>query len=179
MVADRLERGCVQLFTGHGKGKTTAALGLAMRAAGSGLRTHFIQFMKGQHYGELDAAKMLGGLVTIEQHGSAEFCVTEGEDAKEHYLHARSAVARSREALTYSSIDILVLDEIVTALLFKLVTLDEILEIVKAKPAGMELVLTGRGAPQELVDACDLVTEMREVKHYYTAGVDGRKGIEY
>ncbi|TAL39320.1 MAG: cob(I)yrinic acid a,c-diamide adenosyltransferase [Spirochaetes bacterium] len=179
MGADTLEKGFVHLYTGHGKGKTTAALGLAMRAAGSGLRTHFIQFMKGQHYGELDAAKMLGGLVTIEQHGSAEFCVTEGQDAKEHYLHARNAIARAREAIHYGTIDILVLDEIVTACLFKLVTLGEILELVHTRPTGKELVLTGRGAPQELIDACDLVTEMKEVKHYYAAGVQGRRGIEY
>ncbi len=174
-----LERGLVQLYTGNGKGKTTAALGLALRAAGAGLRTLIVQFMKGQHYGELDAVKGLGELIVIEQYGSTRFCMPDGKNFEEHYRYARQAVERARRALIDNSYSILILDEIVTALLFKLVSIDEIKEMIRSKPADKELVLTGRGAPQELADMCDLVTEMKEVKHYYGAGVEAREGIEY
>ncbi len=174
-----LERGLVQLYTGNGKGKTTAALGLALRAAGAGLRTMIVQFMKGQHYGELDAVKKLGDLILIEQFGSPRFCMPDGKNFEEHYRFARKALERSRTALADHSREILVLDEIVTAFLFKLVTVDEIKDIIRSKPAAKELVLTGRGAPQELVEMCDLVTEMNELKHYYQAGVKAREGIEF
>lgn len=170
---------CVHLYTGHGKGKTTAALGLALRAAGHGMKSIIIQFMKGQQYGELDAVKRFDGLITIEQHGSAEFCRPDDENAEEHRRYANQAIERSREVLYGGSYPLVVLDEIVTAHLFKLIGLNEILGLLKGRPAHVELVLTGRGAPKELIDACDLVTEMKEVKHYYTAGVGARKGIEY
>ncbi len=173
------KRACVHLYTGHGKGKTTAALGLALRAAGHGMKSIFIQFMKGQHYGELDAARRLDGLITIEQHGSAQFCRPDDDNAEEHRRYARGALERSREVLYGGAYPLVVLDEIVTAHLFKLIRLDEILGLLKGRPEGVELVLTGRGAPKELIDACDLVTEMREVKHYYTVGVPAREGIEY
>ncbi len=169
----------VHLYTGHGKGKTTAALGLALRAAGHGMRSIIIQFMKGQHYGELDAVKRLDGLITIEQHGSAAFCMPDDNNVIEHQRLAREALEHTREVLYGGVYPLVVLDEIVTAYLFKLVRLDEIMGLLKGRPAGVELILTGRGAPKELIDACDLVTEMREVKHYFTAGVEGRKGIEY
>ncbi|HSV97819.1 MAG TPA: cob(I)yrinic acid a,c-diamide adenosyltransferase [Spirochaetota bacterium] len=169
----------VHLYTGHGKGKTTAALGLALRAAGHGMRSIVIQFMKGQHYGELDAVKKLDGLITIEQHGSAAFCRPDDGSIEEHHRHAREAIERAREVLYGGAYPVVILDEVVTAHLFKLVSLDEILGLLKGRPAGVELILTGRGAPKELIDACDLVTEMKEVKHYYGAGVDAREGIEY
>ncbi len=169
----------VHLYTGHGKGKTTAALGLALRAAGHGMRSIVIQFMKGQHYGELDAVKRLDGLITIEQHGSAAFCRPDDENSEEHRRYARRALERSREVLYGGSYPLVVLDEIVTAHLFTLIRLDEIMGLLKGRPAQVELVLTGRGAPKELIDACDLVTEMKEVKHYYAAGVEAREGIEY
>jgi cob(I)alamin adenosyltransferase len=172
-------KGYVHLYTGHGKGKTTAALGVALRAAGHGMRTLMIQFMKGQHYGEIDAVKKLDGLVEIEQHGSPLFCNLDGADYPEHYRLAREGLRRTRESLHDKTINILVLDEIVTAYLFKLITLDEIVQCVLEKPAEMELVLTGRGAPPELFALCDIVTEMKEVKHYHTGGVEARKGIEY
>ena len=172
-------RACVHLYTGHGKGKTTAALGLALRAAGHGMKSVIIQFMKGQHYGELDAVKKFDGLITIEQHGSTAFCRPDDENAEEHRRYATRALERSREVLYGGTYPLVVLDEIVTAYLFQLIRLDEILGLLKGRPAGVELVLTGRGAPKELIDACDLVTEMKEVKHYYTAGVEAREGIEY
>ncbi len=170
--------GRIQLYTGNGKGKTTAAFGLALRAAGSGRRTYILQFMKGQHYGELDGAKMLGGLVTVEQCGSPEFCRPTDADRDRHRALAAKGIARAKE-LIGAGYDIVVLDEIVTALLLGLVTMDDVNALLALRPAATELVFTGRGAPEELIARCDLVTEMKEVKHYYAAGVQAREGIEF
>lgn len=173
-----LKKGYVQLYTGNGKGKTTAALGLAFRAAGAELRTIIVQFMKGQRYSELDSVRFFGGLVVIEQYGSPAFCRPDDENMEEHYRLARKGMSRAKEVLSDPSFSLVVLDEIVTASLFKLITIDEILELIRIKPADKELVITGRGATPELIEACDLVTEMKEIKHYYNAGVNARTGIE-
>jgi cob(I)alamin adenosyltransferase len=172
------EKGYVHLYTGHGKGKTTAALGMALRAAGWGLRSIFVQFMKGSHYGEIESAKRLGDLITIEQYGSAEFCRLDDANIMEHLQRAKRGLERSREVLRDDRYALVVLDEIVTACLFKLVTLRDILDLVERKPDAKEMVLTGRGAPRKLIERCDLVTEMKEVKHYFNAGVEARQGIE-
>ncbi|PKL35471.1 MAG: cob(I)yrinic acid a,c-diamide adenosyltransferase [Spirochaetae bacterium HGW-Spirochaetae-1] len=172
-------QGYVQLYTGDGKGKTTAALGLALRAAGAGLKTLMIQFMKGQDYAELHSIKTLGPAITIEQYGSDRFCMPDGTNFHEHYDLARRGYERARKALTGGEYDILILDEIVTAQKFKLVTGEEIAGLVRAKPAGMELVLTGRGATEDLMELCDLVTEMKEIKHYYREKIQARSGIEF
>ena len=171
-------KGYVHLYTGNGKGKTTAALGLALRAAGAGLRTIVVQFMKGQHYSELDSVKKLGGMITIEQYGSARFCRPDDENFGEHLDFARRGLARSREVLSGNGYDIVVLDEIVTAQMFGLVSADDIAGLIRGKPEGVELIITGRGATEPVIALCDLVTEMKEVKHYYQAGVQARKGIE-
>ncbi len=173
-----LQKGYVQIYTGDGKGKTTASLGLALRAAGAGMKTMIIQFMKGQHYSELDAVKKLDGLISIEQYGSKKFCKPDGEYFDEHYDLARKGLARAYEALADDTLSIVILDELITSLIFELVTVDEIKDIISKKPANKELILTGRRAPRELIDICDLVTEMREIKHYYTQGVEARVGIE-
>ncbi|NLW69406.1 MAG: cob(I)yrinic acid a,c-diamide adenosyltransferase [Bacteriovoracaceae bacterium] len=171
-------KGYVQIYTGDGKGKTTAALGLALRAAGSGLKVCIVQFMKGRHYSELDAARLMQGLVTIEQYGHPTFCrFTDPPDPKD-VSRARDAFDRLRDIMTSKSCDVLIADEIVTAVKFSLIAEREVLELMNSRPDGMELVLTGRGATQGLIDAADLVTEMREVKHYYTKGVPARRGIE-
>ena len=173
-----LEKGFIQLYTGNGKGKTTASLGLALRAAGTGLKTIIIQFMKGQHYSELESVKKLDGLITIEQYGSKKFCMPDKKNFDDHYYYARKGFTRALDVIEDDQYSIVILDEIVTALLFTLVTMDDIKEIIKKKPDNRELVLTGRGAPQEVIDLCDLVTEMKEIKHYYTEGVLNRVGIE-
>ena len=173
-----LKKGYTQLYTGDGKGKTTASLGLALRATGSGLKTMIIQFMKGQHYSELDAVKKLNGLITIEQYGSKKFCRPDDENFQEHYDLARKGLKRAYEVMEDEETSIVILDEIVTSLVFELVTIDEIKDLISKKPQDKELILTGRGAPQELIDVCDLVTEMKEIKHYYKQGVDARIGIE-
>jgi len=173
----RLARGYVQVYTGNGKGKTTAALGLAFRAMGRGLRTYIGQFMKGQHYGELDAARMAGSHISIEQYGNDTFVHVRGP-SEEDVSVARAGLARAREAMHSGKYDIVVLDEINTAHYFELISLEEMLETIAHKPEGIELVLTGRYAPPEVIAAADLVTEMVEVKHYYREGVTAREGIE-
>lgn len=174
-----LKKGYVQLYTGNGKGKTTAALGLALRAAGAKLRTIMVQFMKGQHYNELDSVNQLSGLVVIEQHGSPHFCRPDDDNLGHHHRLAQRGLARSREVLADASYSLVILDEIVTATLFQLVTIEEILELIRLKPDNKELVMTGRGATTELIEACDLVTEMSAIKHYYDAAVEPRTGIEH
>lgn len=170
--------GCVHIYTGTGKGKTTAALGLALRAAGRGLKTRVVQFMKGRRYGELDAVGMTGGLIAIEQFGHPAFCTFGREPDPEDVERAGDALKRIRELMDTKGCDILIADEMATACLFRLITEEEVLDVIRNRPEGMELVITGRGATQRMIDAADLVTEMREVKHYYAKGVDAREGIE-
>ena len=155
-----------------------AALGLALRAAGCGLRVCIIQFMKGRHYSELDSVPLLQGLVTIEQYGHPTFCrFTDPPDPRE-VERAHEALGRLESLMDSQACDVLVADEIITAMKFSLLTEDEVLAFIGRKPQGMELVLTGRGATPALIEAADLVTEMREVKHYYLKGIQARCGIE-
>lgn len=171
-------KGYVQIYTGDGKGKTTAALGLALRAAGCGLKVRMVQLMKGRHYSELDAVPMLQGLVTIEQYGHPAFCrFTDPPDPRE-VERAHEALSRLETLMDLQACDVLVADEIITAMKFSLLTEDEVLALIGRKPHGMELILTGRGATPALIEAADLVTEMREVKHYYLQGIQARCGIE-
>jgi cob(I)alamin adenosyltransferase len=172
-----LEKGYVQVYTGNGKGKTTAALGLAMRAAGAGLRTYIGQFMKGQHYSELDAARKLAPQIEIEQYGQPDFCVP-GKVLPVDIGLAREGLEKIRAALAGGVYDIVVMDEVCTALYFKLLDVNDILAVINDKPKRVELVLTGRYAPDEIIAAADLVTEMKEVKHYFLNDVKSRKGIE-
>ncbi len=174
-----LSRGYIQVYTGDGKGKTTAALGQAMRAAGHGLRSYVIQFMKGNiDYGELEASKRFEGQITIVQMGRASF-VNKKNPAPKDVQMARDAVSRAKEVLADGNYDLVILDEINMALDFKLITLESVLELCRSKPEGVELILTGRNARAELLDAADLVTEMKNVKHYYDNGVAAREGIEH
>ncbi|HQI82044.1 MAG TPA: cob(I)yrinic acid a,c-diamide adenosyltransferase, partial [Deltaproteobacteria bacterium] len=156
-------RGYVQIYSGSGKGKTTAALGLALRAAGSGLKTCVVQFMKGQHYGELDAVKMTGGLITIEQFGHPAFCAFGREPDPADVERAQAALERIHALMDAGSCDILVADEMATACLFRLIAEDDVLRVMRERPDGMELVITGRGATERMMEEADLVTEMREV----------------
>jgi cob(I)alamin adenosyltransferase len=171
-------KGYVQIYTGDGKGKTTASLGLALRAAGRGLRTCVVQFMKGQVYGELDGVKLLGGLVSIEQLGHPQFCKMTDPPDPADIKRAKTALARLHEHITAASCDILIADEAVTAVMFGLIREADLIDLIAKKPDGMELVLTGRGAGSRLIEAADLVTQMQEIKHYYTKGIQARKGIE-
>jgi len=173
-----LGKGYVQVYTGNGKGKTTAALGLAFRAMGRGLKTYVGQFMKGQKYGELDAARITPDFITIEQYGKDTFIHTTNPPDPEDVRMAKSGLKKAIKAMQSGKYSIIILDEITTAYYFHLITTSEMLELIKNKPDGLELVFTGRYAPKELIAAADLVTEMKEVKHYYQKKVDARDGIE-
>jgi len=169
--------GLVQVYTGDGKGKTTAALGLAVRAAGHGYHTYIGQFMKGQDYGELRGAALLAPYVTLEQYGGATFLRAEDVSDRDRAL-ARSGLERARAVLASGRYEIVVLDEVLMALYFDLAPLTALLDLIVTRPPGVELVLTGRRAPQAVIDVADLVTEMVEVKHPYQRGIGARKGIE-
>jgi cob(I)alamin adenosyltransferase len=174
----KLNRGYVQVYTGNCKGKTTAALGLAFRAMGHGFKTYIGQFMKGQRYGEIEAARLCSKYITLEQYGKDTFIHIQEPPAAEDLKMAQDGLARARLAMLSGKYDIVILDEIVTAHHFHLITLDNMLKVIEDKPQDVELVMTGRYAPKELIEAADLVTEMVEVKHYYKKGVPAREGIE-
>ena len=168
----------IHIYTGNGKGKTTAALGLALRAAGHAMRVKIIQFMKGwPGYGEIEAMKSLGS-VSIEQYGKKEM-VDRNSPSEEDIALAGKGLAAAEEAIRSGACDMLVLDEINVALDFKLIELKRVLEMMRTCPGEMEIVLTGRNAPEELIEIADYVTEMVEVKHPHRKGILERKGIEF
>ncbi len=174
----KLERGLIQVYTGNGKGKTTAALGLALRAVGRELKVCMIQFMKGGGpYGEHLAAPRLAPFLTIIPTGREGWVNRDNPDPEDKRL-ALEALELVRKALTGGEYDLVILDEINGAVSFGLLTVDEVLTVMGLKPEGVELVLTGRDADERIVAAADLVTEMREIKHYYREGVASRVGIE-
>lgn len=173
-----LKKGFIQVYTGNGKGKTTAALGQALRASGSGLKTLIIQFMKDFPYGELGALSSPGSLITIEQYGNDTFVLEKRPPEDKDKEEIQRALKRSREALLGGQYDLVILDEICVCFYFGLVKMEDVMPLLKMKPDHVELILTGRYCPEEILDAADLVTEMREVKHYYQKGVTSRKGIE-
>lgn len=192
------ELGLVQVYTGEGKGKTTAALGLAFRAVGHGFRVHMIQFMKGRGYaGELISAQKLLPHFTISQFGRSCENSEEIRQGTKKCTGCRNCFTKSRgtdqrdfelsdmalaEAVSYiidNKCDILILDEIGNALRYGLVSTERVLDIIKKKPKKMELILTGRGVTPEILTAADLVTEMKEIKHPFKQGITSRRGIEY
>lgn len=170
--------GYVQVYTGNGKGKTTAALGLAFRAAGRGLRTYIAQFLKGQPTGEVEAAAKLAPLIRIERFGREGFIDVKAGPDDEDIARAREGLARAAEAMVSGEYRIVVLDEVNTAVYFGVLTEKDVLDVLDRRPRDVEVVLTGRYAPDAFIARADLVTEMREVKHYFDKGVKAREGIE-
>ncbi len=168
----------IQIYTGHGKGKTTAAIGQAVRAAGHGLKSLIIMLMKDFPYGELKGLEPLKQHIEIEQYGNDAFVLRREPPSEEDKTIARRALQRAREAMDSGMYDIVILDEVCVATYFKLLTAEDVLPLLKTKPDNVELILTGRYCPQEWLDRADLVTEMTEVKHYYRRGVLARKGFE-
>jgi cob(I)alamin adenosyltransferase len=173
-----MEKGLVQVYTGNGKGKTTAALGLALRAVGHGLKVLVIQFMKTDtNYGELKSTQELLPYLTIKCMGRDTF-VSKSCPDPEDIRRAREGFALAKRAMQNKEYDIVVLDEINMAVDYGLVPLADLLELIDSKPETVELVLTGRNAKPEIIEKADLVTEMVDRKHYYDKGVPARKGIE-
>ncbi len=175
----RLDRGLVQVYTGEGKGKTTAALGLAARAVGQGLRVCFLQFLKDKSGGEALSARRLG-IHLIRFPGTFCFgCRLSQEEKAELKVEIQQAFSRTEEIIESGRYDLVILDEINFVLYKRLIKVKDALRLIKNKPSPVELVLTGRYAPKSLIRAADLVTEMLEVKHPLQLGIKPRKGIEY
>jgi cob(I)alamin adenosyltransferase len=170
--------GYIHVYTGNGKGKTTAALGLALRAAGRGFRTYIAQFLKGQPTGEIEAAKRLDPFIRIEQFGRKGFVTVKDGPGDEDVVRARTGLKKAREAMLSGKYRIVVLDEINTAVHFKILPERDVLDLLDERPDGLEVVLTGRYAPDAFIARADLVTEMKDVKHYVDRGVKAREGIE-
>lgn len=170
-------KGFIHVYTGNGKGKTTAALGLAMRAAGAGKKVFFGQFIKGKPYSEMETIQKFVPDITIKQYGLGCFIVKKPTEAD--IRAAREGLKDVTEILKSAQYDMVVLDEATIALYYQLFSVDEFLNVLKDKKLETEVVVTGRYAPPELIKLADLVTEMKEVKHYYTKGIEARKGIEY
>ena len=168
--------GYVQVYTGDGKGKTTAALGLALRAAGAGLKVFIAQFAKGMHTCELDALSRFADLITVRQCGRG--CFIGGKPTAEDIRAAREGLTAVRRVLAASEHDVVILDEANVATHLKLFPADELLDLIASRPGHVELVITGRGADPRVIAEADLVTDMQKVKHYHDAGVPARKGIE-
>ncbi len=182
---DRLEpkerKGLIVVITGHGKGKTTAALGMALRALGHGMRVCIIQFMKGDLYaGEWDGVKLLGERVELHATGKG-FCGIQGNPypKSEHRANAQDAIQLALEKMASGLFDMVILDEINNALQLKLIDLEQVLAILEAKPPLMHLVLTGRDAHPLLVELADTVSEVVEVKHAYRKEIEPQPGVDY
>ncbi len=169
-------KGYIQIYTGNGKGKTTAAIGLSIRASGSKKRTYIGQFMKGQEYSELNALQG-NPYIDIEQFGIGK-CIRKEEVNDEYIAKTKKALGKCKDIIINGSYDIVILDEINCAIWFGLAEEKDVLDIIDQKPENLELILTGRYASQALIDRAHLVTEMKCIKHYYDIGVDARIGIE-
>jgi cob(I)alamin adenosyltransferase len=168
-------KGYVQVYTGNGKGKTTAGLGLAVRGAGAGLKVFVGQFLKQGGYSEIKALSRFDN-ITVEQFGMGRF--VKGAPSEQEIAAARAGYERLCQILRANTHDLVIVDEGNVAVTCQLISEDELLALIDLKPDHVELVITGRGACQALVDRADLVTEMKDIKHYYQQGVKARKGIE-
>jgi cob(I)alamin adenosyltransferase len=178
LAPEPLSQGLVQVFTGDGKGKTSAAIGTVIRALGHGLKVYIAFFMKGDYlYGERQILSQLPG-VTLEGFGSRDFVDPQNIKVGDKE-EAAKALSRAREAMLSGDYDVVVLDEVNIATAFRLIDVDDVLRLIEAKPQKVELILTGRRADTRLVQAADLVTECLKIKHPYDAGVAARGGIEF
>jgi len=173
-----LKKGYIQVYTGNGKGKTTAAIGQAVRAAGAGLKTIIIQFMKEYPYSEIVSLNELSKWITVEQYGKDDFVYKGKMPGEEDMAVALRALKRAEDIMLCNEYNIIILDEIIVAIYFKLFPISDVIDLINKKPDNVELILTGRYCPEEIIEIADLVTEMKEIKHYYTKNVLSRKGIE-
>jgi cob(I)alamin adenosyltransferase len=176
--AIKTAKGLVIVITGDGKGKTTAAFGQALRAIGQGYKVFVLQFMKGRKYGEFIAAEKYLPHLTIRMSGLDSFVMRDNPATIDIEL-AQKGLDVAQKAIKSGKYDVVILDEINVALDFKLIALSEVIELIKNKPANLDLILTGRYAPKEIIKLADTVSEIQEVKHHYNAGIKDRAGIEY
>ncbi|HRS91086.1 MAG TPA: cob(I)yrinic acid a,c-diamide adenosyltransferase [Candidatus Marinimicrobia bacterium] len=169
-------QGLIQVYTGDGKGKTTAALGLALRAAGAGLKVFIGQFLKGAEYSEIKALRQLAPGIEIKQYGRR--CFIKDKPDEEDIRLAQNGLVEMDSVIQSGDYDLVILDEANIAVYYNLFSVDELLKVVQNRPKQVEIVITGRNADSRIIAAADLVTEMREIKHYYQKGIAARLGIE-
>lgn len=169
-------KGYVQVYTGDGKGKTTAALGLALRAAGAGLKVYIAQFVKGMEYSELKALRNLSDSIVVKQYGRG--CFIYKTPKEEDKRCAREGLKDVWNVMLSGQYHLIILDEANIATHFKLFSVEDLLDLIHGKPENVEIVITGRRADPRIIEEADLVTEMKEIKHYYQKGVQAREGIE-
>ena len=169
-------KGNIQVYTGNGKGKTTAALGLSIRAAGAGLKIFIVQFLKMGNYSEIKALEKFSDLITSEQYGLGRF--VSGKPSPEDIEAGRKGLERIKSIIEAGKHDVVIIEEGNVAVKYGLFSTQDLLEVIELKPENMEIVITGRDAPPEIIKKADLVTEMKEIKHYYLKGVEARIGIE-
>ncbi len=171
-----MTKGYVHVYTGNGKGKTTAAIGLAVRAVGAGMRVYIAQFVKGMHYSELDALARYADCITLKQYGRE--CFIERAPEPDDFRAAREGLEEMKGIIASGDYQMVVLDEANIATRYNLFSPEELIELIRSKPESMELIITGRNADPGVIAAADLVTEMKEIKHYYQRGIQARAGIE-
>ncbi|MFN2395831.1 MAG: cob(I)yrinic acid a,c-diamide adenosyltransferase [Bacteroidales bacterium] len=169
-------KGYIQLYTGNGKGKTTAAIGAAIRAAGAGKTVFIAQFVKGMPYSELNSLKLIPQ-IHLQQFGLD--CFIKNKPVQKDIDAAQKGLEAITRAIKSNSYSMIIMDEICIALHYKLLPIKTVVQLLNEKPGEMEIILTGRYATKELIKSADLVTEMKEVKHYYNKGIQARKGIEF
>lgn len=167
----------VHVYTGNGKGKTTAAFGLSLRAAGAGKKVFFAQFVKGRTYAEIRAVEKYLPMITVKQYGLD--CFIYNDPTEKDIQAAQKGLEEVTDKLSSGQYDVVVLDEASIALYYRLFSLDNLWNAISGRAEKTEVIVTGRYAPQELIDKADLVTEMKEIKHYYSKGIEAREGIEY
>ena len=172
-----LEKGFIHVYTGNGKGKTTAAIGLGVRATGEGLKVYMIQFMKGRRYSEIDALDHIQNF-TVVQFGRDEFVSKKNPEQIDIDL-ARKGFEQAKKIINNGEHDVVILDEINVAVDYNLIPLNDVLQLLEEKPKKVELILTGRYASPEVVKQADIVSEILEIKHPYQNGIESRKGIDW
>ena len=172
-----MQKGYIHIYTGNGKGKTTAALGLALRAAGAGKRVFIAQFVKGMKYSEIDILNRSIPEIEVRQYGLECFIIN--EPTEKDIRAAKNGLLETVKIIQSGKYDLIILDEATIALYYKLFSIRELLNVIEKKTEQTEIVITGRYAPDDLIEKADLVTEMKEIKHYYKKGTEARKGIEY
>lgn len=177
-MKQKLDKGYIQVYTGNGKGKTTAAIGQAVRAAGFGLKTYFVMFMKEFPYNEIKSLEKLQDFITIIQVGKDDFVYKKVLPSEEEKTKIKNALYQTKIKMLCGEFDLIVLDEIFVSIYFGLISKEEVISFINEKPDDVELILTGRYCPQEIIDKADLVSEMKEIKHYYEKSVLARRGIE-
>ncbi len=170
-----MDRGYIHVYTGNGKGKTTAALGLSLRAVCAGKKVFFGQFVKGMKYSEMESEKLLPNF-TIEQFGRN--CFIFNEPTNEDRELAKNGLKKMAEIMRDGKHDVVVMDELNIALYYRLFEIEDVFKALDERKESVEVIITGRYAPESIIEKADLVTEMKEIKHYYTQGVEARTGIE-